>query len=193
MRPRLAALDLAEDPAAWAGLGFAVEDGTCVIGTTLVRLTGGDGGITGWGLDGAPSAVDGLPEAQPATATAQEHPNGATVIDHVVVRTPDFARTIAALEAAGLELRRTRDASPTVRQGFLPLADALVEVVGPTEPEGDGPAALWGLVVVVPDVDALTSPHFGSPRDAVQPGRRIVTVRADASGIRTPLAFLTPR
>jgi hypothetical protein len=70
---------------------------------------------------------------------------------------------------------------------FLRLGECILEVF-----EGTGAAAgLWGVVVVVPDLDAL-GPLVGEPRDAVQPGRRIATVRREA-GLQTALAFMTPR
>jgi hypothetical protein len=156
-------------------------------------------GITGWALRGAAEGpIDGLATraaAGPPRRAAATHPNGAIGIDHVVVATPDFKRTVDALTAAGLQLRRVREAGPTARQGFLLLGDAILEVVGPSEPDGDGPSAFWGLVVVVDDLDAACArmgDHVGEPREAVQPGRRIATVRRSA-GLGTALAFMTPR
>jgi hypothetical protein len=67
------------------------------------------------------------------------------------------------------------------------LGELILEVV-----ERPGAAvAFWGLVVVVPDLDGL-GPLVGDPKDAVQPGRRIATVRPEA-GLTTALAFMTPR
>jgi catechol 2,3-dioxygenase-like lactoylglutathione lyase family enzyme len=198
MRPRLVALELDEDPAAWAALGFDVRDGTCRIAATSLRLRGGGGGIAGWTLAGvALDALDGLPTAlgELAEREAPRHPNGVVAIDHVVVATPDTARTYAALREAGIDLRGVTEAG-TARRAFGLLADALVEVVGPLEPDGAGPASFWGLTVVTEDLDAaaaLLGERLGAPRDAVQPGRRIATVRGAAAGIGTPVAFMTPR
>jgi hypothetical protein len=198
MRPRLVALDVAEDPAAWAALGFDVRDGRCRIGATELWLRGGAGGITGWTLCGTESTdLDGLPTAagEPVEGDAPRHPNGVVAIDHVVVATPDAERTFAALRDAGVELRGATVAG-TARRGFGLLRDALVEVVGPLEPDGTGPAAFWGITVVTDDLDAasaLLGARLGPPRDAVQPGRRIATVRGEAAGVRTPVAFMTPR
>jgi hypothetical protein len=59
----------------------------------------------------------------------------------------------------------------------------------------DGPAAFWGLVVNVEDLDAacaLIGPdRVSSPKDAVQPGRRIATVRSEV-GLGLPVALMTP-
>jgi hypothetical protein len=93
-------------------------------------------------------------------------------------------------------LRRERNAGSTrnpMRQGFFRHGETIVEVVGPAEPAGDAPASLWGIVVVVADLDAAAAvmgDALGRPRDAVQPGRRIATVGAEAvSGL--PLALMT--
>lgn len=110
------------------------------------------------------------------------HPNGSVVVDHVVAVTDSLVRTVGALEEAGMEVRLVRGA-----MAFLRFGECILEVV-----ERDGaPASLWGLVVVVEDIDGLGA-LVGAPRDAVQPGRRIATVRPEA-GLTTALAFMTPR
>ena len=70
---------------------------------------------------------------------------------------------------------------------FVRFGELIVEVA-----QTGGPARFWGVTVTVPDVDALAGPLLGSPRPAVQPGRRIVTV-ARAAGLSVALAFITPR
>lgn len=196
---RLVELTLGSDPPAWERLGFTVSDGTVAVGSTLLRPAGGAGGIQSWTLAGVEDvALDGLatrvlPEAPPAPCP-REHPNGALRIDHVVVRTPSLDRTVAALDDAGLELRRTRDAGGGVRQGFVWVGDTILELVEDPAAEPAAPAAFWGLVVVVGDIDhaaATAGDAFGEVRDAVQPGRRIATVR-DSAGVGLPLAFMTP-
>jgi hypothetical protein len=201
--PALTQLVVADDPATWERLGFTVApDGTCRVGAVAVRLAGAGAGrgILSWSLDGAPAAVDGLAAAadEPPRGDSVAHPNGARRLDHVVVATPDVARTFAALAAAGLELRRVREAGSAerpLRQGFYRVGEALLEVVGPPEASGDGPAAFWGLVAVVDDLDALATrlgPQLGRARAAVQAGRRIATLR-ESAGSSVALAFMTPR
>ena len=155
----------------------------------------------GWRVRGlADGPLDGLAtfgsDAPPREALpASAHPLGALAVDHVVVATPDLERTCAAREEAGLERRRVRDAGPSARQGFYVVGDAVLEVVGPREPDGDGPASFWGLVLVVEDLDAAVErlgPLAGTPRDAVQPGRRIATVKREAE-LGTAVALMTPR
>ena len=115
----------------------------------------------------------------------------------MVRRSDDVAATRVRdiVGAAGLERRRVREAGPNALQGFYVVGDAVLEVIGPREPDGDGPASFWGLVLVVEDLDAAAErlgPLLGAPRDAVQPGRRIATVRREA-GLGTAVALITPR
>ena len=61
--------------------------------------------------------------------------------------------------------------------------------------EPDAPARFWGITAVVSDIDAaavVLGERLGRIKDAVQPGRRIATVRSEASG-GVPLALITPR
>jgi hypothetical protein len=193
--PRLAALDVGGPVAPWEALGFAIEDGRTGAGEVELRFDAGSpAGLRGLALHGvaAGTQLDGIPcTAPPATeAPSPAQPNGVERIDHVVVATPRLERTLAALTAVGLEVRRTRDAGGGMRQAFLVAGPALLEVVG--DAAGEEVARLWGVTFVVPDVDALADRFpdaLGTPRDAVQPGRRIVT----AQGMDVPVAFMTPR
>lgn len=212
-RPRLVALELHADPAAWRAAGFAVgADGRCRIGTTDLVLGGGpgDSGFAGWtvagaipgddGLDGVPTLV--APAGTPVPAAPAAHPNGVSAIDHVVVTTPDTTRTFETLEAAGFLLRRVRDAGTPerpLRQGFLLFADVLLEVVGPPEPvpgTSGAPAALWGITLVAGDLAAAGAAMgdgvLGAPRAAVQAGREIAVVAREA-GLGVRVALMTPR
>ena len=131
-----------------------------------------------------------MPTAAPTDAGRRRRattPTATAAIDHVVVTTPDIDRTVAALEAVGLEARRVRDAEADGRPmppGLLPRsASPILEVVGPPEPTGDGPARFFGLAITVADLDATTAAlgdRLGEPKDAVQPGRRIATLRRSA-------------
>jgi hypothetical protein len=186
---------LADPPERWQALGLDVGEG--VGGVRLEFGADGGRGIVGLRLRGLQTgSIDGLAvHAADEAAEAGTHPLGAIAVDHVVARTPDLERTLGALQAAGLELRRTRDAGPDARQGFFNLGTAILEVVGPREPDGDGPASFWGLVLVVSDLDAAAErlgDLAGTPREAVQPGRRILTLRREA-GLGTAVALMTPR
>jgi hypothetical protein len=198
---------LAAEPDAWAAAGFSVEDGVVRTGTVRVRLAGAGAGrgIVSWSLRDAPTTdIDGLPGTASDAAPSEpaEHANGAERIDHVVVVTPDLERTTAALTAAGIERRRVREVplgeGRTLHQGFFRLGEVILEVVDgmpldpASEPAPDAPAAFWGLVFVVADLDdaaAHLGDRLGAPRDAVQPGQRIATVRREA-GLGTPVALI---
>lgn len=196
-RAELAALQIADPAEAWSALGFTVSpDGVIVLGGVELWLDAAGHGITGWTLRriSVHHDVDGLPTGVTTEPPGAEtgHPNGAMGLDHVVITTPDFDRTGAALEEAGIPLRRVRDAG-SFRQGFRRLGPAILEVVeAPKMPIG--PARFWGLVVVVADLVGLRTrlaPQVGEIRDAVQEGRRIATLSQDA-GLSPRIAFMDP-
>jgi hypothetical protein len=200
----VAALDritIGADPVAWARAGFAVEGAASRTGTVDLRFADGEG-ILGWRLGpGDPVEIDGLPIAPTGERSASDapHPNGVTHIDHLVVFTPDLERTTDALQAEGIERRRVREAEvdgAPLRQGFFRLGEVILEVVehGNVEP---GPARFWGITFAVADLDAcaeLLGERLGSIRDAVQPGRRIATLRREADlGLPVALISAEPR
>jgi len=177
---------LGDRPEPWEALGFAPDpDGLVALGDERIALTGRGGGIlevTAPGVD--PDEPDGLPlrGQTPLRVVEGSHPNGASVVDHLVVVTDSLARTVGALESAGLVLRRTAG-----KTAFLRLGSYILEVVE----TGEGPARFWGLVIVVPDPGAMPGP-VGAAKDAVQPGRRIATVSREA-GLGVALAVMSPR
>lgn len=228
MTPTIAALNLVDSPAAWSALGFVVEDDRCRVGSVELRFVAGaqsrpqaagEGGavgdavapkalgIVGWSLrEIATTELDGLPtarsESQQPVPPAPAHPNGVRAIDHLVAISPELDRSVAALRAAGLDLRRMRE-EPTPagapRQAFFRLGAEILEVI--QEPKevvaraGGSERALrfWGLAMVVEDLDRtveLLAPHVGEVRPAVQPGRRIATLRRSA-GLAVPLALIS--
>jgi hypothetical protein len=201
--PVLLAVDVADPAGAWAAAGFATDGAAAVVGGVCLRFVPGDGGrgIVGWSLGGVPagSVVDGLPVGDPPLPLpARAHPNGVTGLDHLVLRSPDGDRTLAALARIGVEPRRTRDVTLggiPHRQTFLKLGDPILELVGPVEP-GPGPSVLWGLAFLVDDLDATASvlgSRLGTVRPAVQPGRRIASLRKADSEVSVPVAFLDRR
>ncbi|HUA73971.1 MAG TPA: hypothetical protein VL988_04365 [Solirubrobacteraceae bacterium] len=209
----IAELVLADEPARWSALGFDVEGERLRLGTVSLRLAGeGAGrGLVSWALRGAASAeLDGLPttlagSAEPDPEPAPPHPNGIGAIDHVVAMTPALDRTVSALQDAGLDLRRVRE-QPTPagapRQAFFRLGGEILEVV--QEPEEviaaraeaePRSAKFWGLALLAQDIDrtvAAFGEHASPARDAVQPGRRIATVKRSA-GLAVPLAIMSPK
>jgi hypothetical protein len=209
MTPTIDELTVADLPEAWAAVGFALDGDTCVVGDVRIRLAGpGAGkGLTGWSLRGlgADAELDGLETTRSDRQPPDDvpaHPNGIAALDHVVAVSPDLDRTVAALQAAGLDLRRVRE-DPTPagapRQAFFRLGAVILEVVQePPEAieRGGGPdrqAFFWGLAFVASDLGATVAglgDRAGEVRDAIQPGRRIATLRRSA-GLGVPVALMT--
>ncbi|HWA52622.1 MAG TPA: hypothetical protein VG816_00470 [Solirubrobacterales bacterium] len=206
--PTLDELTVADDPEAWRECGFLLEGEECVVGAVRIRLVGRDAGkgLIDWSLrDLASTELDGLPTSRserPFPQAGPAHPNGVTALDHVVAISSDLDRTVAALKRAGLDLRRIRE-EPTPagapRQAFFRLGAEILEVVQapPEAIERTGrnkPAFFWGLAFVAPDLEATVA-ELGDDaseiRDAVQPGRRIATLRRSA-GLALPVALMTP-
>jgi len=184
----------------WRDLGFEVADeGIAMAGPVRLELTTTEQGqISSWALEGTevPRSIDGLmTEAAQRGGPDQEHPNGVVGLDHVVVFTPSLERTTVAFGAIGVERRRVREAGGGIRQGFFLVGDVLVEVIERSGLEPDAPARFWGITAVVSDIDAAAAQlgdRLGRIKAAVQPGRRIATVRPGACG-GLPLALITPR
>ena len=136
------------------------------------------------------------PQPAPPPRPTPAHANTAVRVDHVVVRSVDASATFAALTRAGMQLRGERLAETpggSVRQGFFRHGEAIVEVAAPDPPQAPAPSTLWGLTVAVADLDAcaaLLGERLGAIRPAVQPGRRIATIRRDA-GLGVPVAVMS--
>ena len=196
------------DPAdVWRLAGFDVgADSVCRIGGVGIRLTGrGHGaGIIGWSLAGLPADsviddIDGVPTTQAFLVDANPgtHPNGVVAVDHVVLSSPDLDRTVRALAAVGAEPRRQRDGDlggTPMRQVFYRFGEVIVEVVGSAETTGEGPATPWGLTFTVRDIDetaAFFGDHTAAVKQAVQPGRRITTLRHRDLGMSVRTALIS--
>ena len=161
-------LTIADEPERWTVIGFTLDGRTCTIGDVRIHLAGANAeskGLTGWSLrEIGTTELDGLPTVTSDREPPDEHtthPNGVTAVDHVVAVTPALERTVASLEAAGLDLRRIRD-EPTPagapRQAFFRLGATILEVVQEPaealERRGvDRPAFFWGVALIAPDLD----------------------------------------
>ena len=197
----LRGLDVAVDADAWRELGFAVDGaGVCVIDGVAIRLGASGRKISGWSLEGVDAGTDigGLTITDPpAAGTGSKHPNGTIEIDHVVVMSPAPQRMIDALATHGLEprgQRHTDQYGPPFTQTFFRIGKPILELIGPDEPAGDEPARFYGIACTVSDLDATAEffgDRLGRVKDAVQPGRRIATLRKEA-GAGVPLAFMSP-
>jgi hypothetical protein len=196
----IASLAVGDGAVLWAELGFAAEDDVVRVSGVAHLLDGSGHGVSAWTLRNGDGIVE-LPTASApppgAVAVDPVHPNGVIGLDHVVVETPDIARTMRALESAGVGLRRTREAGSAQRpllQAFYRLGAVVLEVVGRATSPGDGPARFWGLAYTVADLDATATflgPRLRPATDAVQPGRRIAALDR-AAGSSVAMAFLSP-
>jgi hypothetical protein len=180
--PVLVAISVAADPAAWVDAGFSVTDAAIAVGGVSIEFVAGDGGIVDWTLGN--TAPD---------SSSPAHANGVTEIDHVVMLTPSLEGTIDELDAQGIELRRIREGETgmgTHRQAFFRVGRPVLEVV-----EAGECARFWGVTFTTADIDAtaaLLGDKLGRVKDAVQPGRRIATIRREA-GLGLPVALISPK
>lgn len=196
---RLAAIGLSGQFDPWVALGFEPDgDGRLGLANGALEFGHEAAGLVvdpAGGVVEPADAIDGIAVSIGTTVAGDPHPNGAIELDHLVVMTDSIDRTSDAIEVGlGLEQRRIRE-TPDVRQGFHRFADQgptrgciieLVENVRVRTP------AIWGVVVVVADLDAAIerAPDLiGRAKPAAQPGRRIATVGRNA-GLATAVAFM---
>ena len=215
----VAEIVIAADVEAWRRVGLPVDStGRAMVGSICIQIVppgpvqvpgGSASGVVSWRLASAPTrqtSVDGLVTDHladdadlPTSGSDAVVAEGALALDvagfdHLVVNTADLERTCSAIEAAtGAPLKRVREVG-AMRQGFHRLGEVVLEVV--THPQvSAGPASFWGLVINVRNLDEVAA-HLGPDviapaKDAVQPGRRIATFRAEA-GLGLPVALMTP-
>ncbi|MGQ0802855.1 MAG: glyoxalase [Actinomycetota bacterium] len=197
----LLGLEVAVEPDAWRSIGFAVDDGSiCSVDGVAIRLGAAGRRIAGWSLDGVASgtAIDGLITAHaPVGSAPTDHPNGTVALDHLVVLSPMPERTVAALAEHGIEprgRRHTDQYGPPFTQTFFRVGKPVLELIGPDDPTGDEPARFYGIAFTVADLNetaAFLGERLGRVKEAVQPGRRIATLRKEA-GAGVPIAFMSP-
>ena len=199
MTVRLASVVVGGAAAPWVALGFTVtEGGLIAFGNGAIELGGSASGAVALRVDDVDGVVggadiDGVPLLAGPGAPASDHANGCFELDHVVITTPSIERTSAAIASVlGLPQRRIRE-TDTVRQAFHRFDErgCIVELVETARVERP---TLWGLVVNTTDLDAFVAaagPELVSaPKPAVQPSRRIVTVRSGA-GLPIALAVMS--
>ena len=213
LETQLLQITLCDDPYAWQSLGFNVveladgklvsdiggvqirfEDSITNQGIICVKTQGVRGSIDSLEFGGemvkVPSSSDLLPPFS--------NPNGVSRIDHLVVTTPDCDRTSAALQKNGIDPRRVRtfgDSGAEIRQTFFWLGNVILELVGPDKSESGDPALFWGLALISENIDA-TVHYLGDActplKRAVQPGRKITTIKTRDIGINTSIAVMSP-
>ena len=206
---RLVSITAGGEREPWHRLGLAPEGGSFLFGGVAVHVSPErPAGLHGWSFSTCLAGdLDGIP-----TEASDPGPVGGEVapvlggrllaVDHVVVTTDDLDRTSRAVEAhLGAPLRRTRDAGGGTVQGFHRIENTVIELVSsPSSPLSPKGASLWGFVGVVDDLDAVwraLTREFGAeavsgPRDAVQAGRRICSLRRSV-GLGVALALMDAR
>lgn len=186
---RLDGIRLGTTRDALSRLGLETTDAGAHVGGVTLELAQGSG-ILGLDLDGAPADTT-LPLVDVTELPPSSHPLGATAVDHVVVLCGDVRAAIASL---GTSPRRLDERDGRL-YGFVVAETALLEFVGPIEAD-DRPPRPWGLAFTVSDLDAaadLLGEGCSRPKDAVQPGRRIATVRHEQLDLGVPTVLLSPR
>jgi hypothetical protein len=196
----LAELALSAPHDTWRAAGLLDESGVARFGSVIVRIheprPGESAGLTGWTFaidEPGPHDIDGIPTSYVDLDGYRPQRSGMYGFDHVVVMTDSIDRTCSAIHAAlGLPLKRIREAG-SVRQGFHRAGDAILEVVETAQHPEPHPF-LWGLVFTVADLDEWcrrAGPDVvGEARPAVQPGRRIASIRTQA-GLGVPVAVMS--
>ena len=113
-------------------------------------------------------------------------------VDHVVVMTNDLDRTCDAVtEVSGHPLKRVREVGE-IRQGFHRIGEGgvILEVV---ERVDVSETSLWGLVLSTESFDDIVTRAgdlVTAPKAAVQPGRRISTVK-NSAGLGVAVALMS--
>ncbi len=202
-------LVIGDDPRSWKAAGFTVEGNTVALGRLTVELAGSDGerGLLSWKLNDIEVDIDGLATTPDTEWSAVEvvrangvrnHINAVFGIDHVVIETGNIARTVAAFEHVGIVERRSsvlETPRGPRKQSFLWAGRVILEVVGPPEPDEQVATKVWGLALVTSNLQTtghVLDQNLSEPRDAVQPGRKIATVRTADLDISVPLVVLSP-
>lgn len=208
--PAVIEVQVPGSPTTWSELGFAVTDGVvslarCSVRPGMPRLALGVAAGGGLG-NGNLLAADwlGIPlvavdRAELPATTPPRHPNGVLGTDHIVVMSPDLDSTAAAIRSMGWEIRRQRLTTlmgVDVVQLFVWAGAALLEVVCAVEPtEFIREPSLWGVALAAEDLDATVErlgERIGTPRDAVQQGRRIATIRRRGTDLGLEVAIMSP-
>lgn len=201
MNVRLAAVVVAADAQRWRAIGFEVDAGGRIAlangAIDLVDPANADGTqpfLRVASLDKPVADLDGVRVEPGAVTRGSDHPNGVFELDHIVVLTDSIARTSDSIaDRLGLPQLRLRE-TDQVRQAFhrFPDRGCIIELVESDRVQG---ATLWGVVATTADLErfvAEAGPDLvGESKAAVQPGRRIATMRAGA-GLGLAVAVMSP-
>ncbi|MGW4534223.1 VOC family protein [Nocardia sp. NPDC004340] len=190
--PNLTRLGLPGDEQSWAALGFTVTDGRFRVGQVECVL-----GEAAWGFDEthADPATLGVPCLESAeTQSGAGHPNGVTIIDHVVYWVPELDSAVTDLTAV-LGVPPRRRFFPRGPEGpemaFYRVGEPFIEAV-----TSGRPPALVGVAFMTADLDAAVAAiraaggSIGDPKPAVQGGRIAGVWRGH---VNWGIAFMEPK
>ena len=186
-------------PAPWGLTGVSLHDAgslsfTNTANSSLIWPAGGlSSGRLDIALSGVPAGalIDGVECAEfvelPPVADSDD-----SFVDHVVLMTNDLDRTCSSVAGVtGCPLKRVREVGE-IRQGFHRIGEGgvIIEVV---ERADVSATELWGFVLATQSFDEIIA-NAGDlvtePKQAVQPGRLISTVKPSA-GLGVPVALMT--
>ena len=191
---RLVQLEVGGSIEPWRRLDLQFDsDNSCRIGqVNLLIDEHAPSGSLKWAFDRPLATIDGISSGI-AHAPSEFVSDDLVRVDHVVVMTDSLERTSSAIvEIARLEQRRVREAGDGVRQAFHRSGEVIIEVVQTRSSVG---TSLWGFVLVTNDLDDMVERLGGdvlsAPKAAVQPGRRIATVRSSV-GLGVNVALMSP-
>ena len=203
----VAEMEVADPADSWARAGFSVDTDAVCPGSAACA--------SGWSAaEAAPASSDGrcvaCRTARPVSSTASR-PRGRTRAPQHPPRTRTASPTSTTSccsrriwveqskrsPRSASNPRRERETQlrgRPIRQIFFRFGQIIVEVVGSPDAASEGPSTLWGITYVVADIDA-TAAYFGDRtapvKEAVQPGRRITTLRHDALGMSVRSAMIS--
>ena len=201
--PQMSELHLPGEPSLWEAIGFSVVGGSFVLGQVTCNVGSAGPGWAFAGTDAVPNELCGVPTTvanlTPTSGSSLGHPNGALKVDHVVLVSQSPTKTAQELEAFGMVAKGARVLGSGGAQRAAVLfwsGELLIELVGPAAegPDAKSLAQIWGVTFVVASFDRIAEIADGllsPPRDAVQPGRQIVTIDRSA-GLGVAVAFITP-
>ena len=182
----------------WNGAGFKAVNGVVALSDIDVLFVKGTGGLIEWGWDKLPegmTSICGVPAFRYEDKnTIQKQPNGVLSVDHIVLHSNDAEYVKNEFAKLNMTPRAQRDdIYPGITQIFYrPEKGVVIEVVV----NKDFPKTfLWGMTLVVEDIDIakqLLKDNSSNPKKAIQPGRRILTVRGAQLNIETNMAMMTP-
>ncbi len=114
-------------------------------------------------------------------------------IDHLGIAVPSLAEAVRAYESLGLRVESTHDvATEKVRAAFLPVGEARIELLEPTDPSSviarflEKRSGIHHVCLTVDDLDGALAELKARGVELIDP-----TPRVGAGGCR--VAFLHPR